>query len=169
MSATKPNASDWEQAFNIASGFADSAAVLHRESARVLSGPGQTVQVPFVIPAIVCSAFAAELFMKCLVLVERGAAPRGHQLRTLFSRLAPASRAAVSKRFDELIVANPTAQAMKAQFPDVPLAIDDVLDTVDRVFEQWRYAYEGHAGSAYGLSELAQAVRERILELRGAA
>ncbi len=168
MSATKPKANDWERVFNIASGFADSAAVLHRESARVLSGPEQTVKVPFVIPGIVCSAFSVELFMKCLVMVERGGAPRTHRLITLFSRLAPDSRVAIAHRFDELIAASPTAQAMKGQFPDVSLTIDDVLDTVDRVFEQWRYAYEGQAGSAYGLGELAQAVCERILELKGA-
>jgi hypothetical protein len=169
MAATKPRANDWEKAFNIASGFADSATVLHRESARVLSGPGQTVQVPFLIPAVVCSAFSVELFIKCLVMVEGGKAPQRHDLKMLFSRLTPDSRAAIAQRFDELIAASPTAQAIKAQFPNVLLALDDVLDTVDRVFEHWRYAYEGQAGSVYGLGELGQAVRERILELRGAA
>jgi hypothetical protein len=58
---------------------------------------------------------------------------------------------------------------MKAQFPDVSLSINDVLTMVDEVFEQWRYAYEGQPGSAYGLGELALAVRNRIAELRGAA
>jgi hypothetical protein len=79
------------------------------------------------------------------------------------------SQATVAQRFDELIGSNPNAQAMKAQFPHVSLAIDDVLETVNRVFEQWRYAYEGEAGSAYGLGELAQAVRQRIVDLASAA
>lgn len=135
----------------------------------MLSGPAQTVEVPFVVPAMVCSAFSVELFVKCLVMVERGETPRGHQLKTLFSLLSSSSQATVAQRFDELIGSNPNAQAMKAQFPHVSLAIDDVLETVNRVFEQWRYAYEGEAGSAYGLGELAQAVRQRIVDLASAA
>ena len=121
------------------------------------------------IPAIVCSAFSVELFIKCLVMVEGGGAPRGHQLKALFSLLSQSSQAAVAQRFGELVGSNPTARAMTAQFPHISLEIEDVLDTVNRVFEQWRYAYEGEAGSAYGLGELAQAVQERVVELGRAA
>jgi hypothetical protein len=152
MAGSKQSTSpDWERAFTIASNFAKS------------------VQLPFLIPSIVCSAFSVELFIKSLIILEKGNPPRTHQLSALYSCLSSASREAIAKFFAESITANPNARAMKAQFPDVSLKIDDVLITVDKVFEQWRYAYEGQPGSAYGLGELAQAVCKRITELRGAA
>jgi len=79
---------DPQQIFNNASHFAESAALLHQAGSRILSGPQPTVQLPFLIPAIVCGAFSVELFMKCLVLVEKGSFPRTHRPRTLCSRLS---------------------------------------------------------------------------------
>jgi hypothetical protein len=168
---TRSAGHDPDQVFNIASHFAESAALLHRATTQVLSGPERTVQLPFLIPAIVCSAFSVELFMKCLIMVEKGDPPWKHSLRLLYSQLSHASRAAIARRFGGLMQAYPIDQAMRAQAPQVSFAIDDVLNLVDKVFEQFRYpyAYQGEIRGAYGLGELAQAVRERIVELRSAA
>lgn len=44
-------------------------------------------------PQIVLSAFAIELYLKCLICIETGRAPpHGHHLKHLFDRLAPETR-----------------------------------------------------------------------------
>jgi hypothetical protein len=60
-------------------------------------------------------------------------------------------------------------QAMKVHAPQISLQFADVLRAADRVFERWRYAFDGTAGSAYGLPEIEQAVRERITVLQHGA
>jgi len=162
-------APDADSIFTVASHFGESAALLFQANSRVMSGPQRTVETPYLLPGIVCDALAVELYMKCLAVVEHGDCLRTHSLCDLFSGLSDDSQSAVTRTFDRLVLANPVAQAMKAQFPQVSLAIGDVLREMDLVFEQARYAYEKELNGAYGLGELAKAVRERILELRGAA
>ena len=43
-------------------------------------------------PQIVLSALATELYLKCLICMETGKAPRGHHLKQLFDRLSPETR-----------------------------------------------------------------------------
>jgi hypothetical protein len=162
---TKPDA---DAILKVAAHFTTSAALLDGECARLLSTSRGPVDLPFIIPATVCRAFSAELYLKCLALLENGTITQTHNLKLLFSRLSPESRATIAARFEELMSASPAAQAMKSQLPDVSFAVDDVLDIVSEVFKQWRYAYENKAGSAYGLSELARAVSERIRDLQAA-
>jgi hypothetical protein len=157
-----------ERIFKTAAHFAASASLLDAECARLLSAAQGPVDLPFLIPARVCIAFSVELYLKCLGLLETGTVPRTHSLKVLYSRLSTTSRAAIAQRFEELMGASPSAQAMKAKFPDVSFAIDDVLAIVSTVFEEWRYAYEDQAGSAYGLRELSEAVRERIDDVQAA-
>jgi hypothetical protein len=49
-------------------------------------------------PSMVLSAFASELYLKCLLCSEHGKVPNGHNLKTLFLQLATSTR----KRIDEL-------------------------------------------------------------------
>jgi HEPN domain-containing protein len=49
-------------------------------------------------PSMVLSAFASELYLKCLLCAEHGKIPNGHNLKTLFLQLATSTR----KRIDEL-------------------------------------------------------------------
>ena len=99
--------------------------------------------IPFVLPAVVCTAFAVELFLKALVTVEKGGTPRGHSLTSLFSRLSHESQVAIDLRFCELVAGSPTVQAMKIQFPQMSLALPDVLSDSDRAFETLRYSVRG--------------------------
>ncbi|RIE15886.1 hypothetical protein [Candidatus Cryosericum septentrionale] len=160
---------DAKSVFAAATGFDESAALLHQANNRVLSGPQRYVTTPYLWPGVVCDALAVELYMKCLAVLERGDCLRTHSLRILFADLSPDSQAEIAQTFERLIAANPLAQAMKAQVPKVSFAIHDVLREMDLVFEQARYVYENQLRGAYGLGELAQAVRKRILELGGAA
>jgi hypothetical protein len=50
------------------------------------------------IPAGMLYAFACELFLKCLICIEKGYSPHGHDLRILFNKLTPSTR----KRLEEV-------------------------------------------------------------------
>jgi hypothetical protein len=57
--------------------------------------------LPFVAhPAMVLSAFASELYLKCLLCVETGVVPDQHNLKTLFKRLQPTTRRALEDLWD---------------------------------------------------------------------
>ncbi|MHB9003911.1 MAG: hypothetical protein ACYC6C_07580 [Coriobacteriia bacterium] len=159
---------DWKSIFALGESFHDSAQVLWNESVRTLAAQPGPVTVPFVLPAVVCTAFSIELFLKALLTIETGGTPRVHSLKRLFGRLSTESATSIERHYDQLTSANPNVQAMKQQFPQISVALSDVLVSGDRAFEEIRYAYEGHAASPHGLNELARAVRNHIAELTGA-
>ncbi|MEW6438128.1 MAG: hypothetical protein AB1508_13280 [Pseudomonadota bacterium] len=51
-------------------------------------------------PAMVLSAFASELYLKCLLCVETGETPRDHNLKRLFDKLAENTRRDVEDLWD---------------------------------------------------------------------
>jgi hypothetical protein len=56
-----------------------------------------------VLPALVLSAFASELFLKCLIGIETDATPPvGHNLFVLFKRLSNPTRKRLEERFEKL-------------------------------------------------------------------
>ena len=55
--------------------------------------PGQVQML--LVPAVVCKAFAIELYFKGIITLENGTAT-GHDLSTLFSRLAAQSQLTLS-------------------------------------------------------------------------
>src|SRR2546430_1479658 len=56
------------------------------------------------MPSMVISAFASELYLKCLLLIERGSAPQVHFLDSLFSNLKPKTQARVRELWAELLL-----------------------------------------------------------------
>jgi hypothetical protein len=97
------------------------------------------------MPAVVCSAFALELFLKCLLILEHRK-PRGHDLRELFDSLSEDTRARIRNRFAPRL---PEAQRMikeiaVAQGIAPPIVdFDGILDISKAAFVQTRYIYEG--------------------------
>ena len=58
-------------------------------------------QLPLVAhPSMVLSAFATELYLKCLLCLETGRAPHGHHLRNLFDQLLPETRERLKALWD---------------------------------------------------------------------
>ena len=52
-------------------------------------------------PSMVLSAFASELYIKCLLCIENGKLPNEHNLKTLFMQLAPSTRRRIEELWDE--------------------------------------------------------------------
>src|SRR5215469_14812861 len=55
---------------------------------RNVGKPGSGWELTIATPTMVLSAFAAELFLKCLLVLETDEAPATHRLDTLFKRLS---------------------------------------------------------------------------------
>jgi hypothetical protein len=52
--------------------------------------------------AMVIGALTIELFFKCLVRIETGAVPWGHNLKQLYDALSPATRARIQQTWDTI-------------------------------------------------------------------
>jgi len=156
-----------KQIFISAQNFGNSAKLLEHLSSQILSQhPGPSELPPFFQPSVVCMAFSVELFLKCLILVEKGNFQPTHKIQELYLKLPMTSQKAISDKFDEFIATSPTIRAMQAEYPNISSKLDDVLKVVNEAFVDWRYIFEGNAGSLYGLGELCEAIRGRIIEIK---
>jgi HEPN domain-containing protein len=123
----------------------------------------------YAFPTTTLAALACELFLKCLVAIETGHVPRGHNLKKLFDQLSRRTR----ERLEELWV--PYAEYRKAhwdyveQRADIVVARDlpSALSAGSRVFEIIRYRYED-TGEDYRfyLDDLPHMLGKVALELK---
>jgi hypothetical protein len=78
-------------------------------------------------PAMVLSAFASELYLKCLLCVETGNVPNGHNLRDLFLKLKDETKLSLDGLWDTDI-RHPDKQAviekMRARYNGEPVRTD---------------------------------------------
>lgn len=77
-----------------------------------------------IVPAVVCAAFAIELYFKAIITLEGGSA-KGHDLSDLFSRLSSNSQRALTTH---LSVTQP--------------AFVQKLKEISGAFVEWRYIFE---------------------------
>ena len=81
------------------------------------------------VPAVVCTAFAVELYFKGIIALENNNA-RGHELSKLFERLSNESQA--------ILVA--TLQLERPAF-------EQKLKAISGLFVEWRYIFEQRSAS----------------------
>jgi hypothetical protein len=162
------------EVFCAAADFEHAAWVLHyaakirghksRKAERFYHTPGS-------IPLIVCMNFSVELYLKCLIRLERNKVPRRvHELETLFALVSPARQDRIKCHYDAWMAPSLEwykAWAKKNGYPESSVDFHVILKTTSTGFKTWRYAYErempkGANGSYY----LAYGVRQTIIELR---
>jgi len=104
-------------------------------------GPGR-FEMPMV-PAIVCIAFAIELYLKAIITLESGAA-KGHDLWILYDRLTEQAKEALRKR-------------LSIKHADLNNKVKEAAG----VFLEWRYIFESESSNVDPafLSGLAQACK----------
>jgi len=78
-------------------------------------GFDQEVKDFTVYGAVVMSALAAELFLKCLGALETGQVSRTHNLKTLFKNLSPKIRKLIERRWDEITAGKKRARAQSGK------------------------------------------------------
>jgi hypothetical protein len=117
-------------------------------------------------PTMVLSAFASELFLKCLLILETNEAPENiHLLRVLYRRVSHKRR----RRIEELWDADARPKlAGLAKVQNLPTDdLPNALFQCSRAFEQLRYAYENDFNNVrYYIGDFAWILMRSIVEIK---
>jgi hypothetical protein len=121
-----------------------------------------------IAPVTVISAFSCELYLKTLVLRERGTPTRIHNLEGLFCKLAPHTRDELTEMWNSHLpeMEEQYLAVEKALSVSLPRDLRFALRSGARTFEMMRYAYEADLeGTAYFLCDFPYILRRFILSL----
>lgn len=126
----------------------------------VLLRPEMTKYVAYTgAPAVVLSAFAAELFLKCLLLLQKSAG-WGHDLEKLFNALTPVTRERVAANWKAIL------ERKKDQYLGEKYDLEESLKVAANAFDAVRYAHEGVEDVHFNLSDFPEALRTTIIEAK---
>lgn len=143
-------------------------ATAYAHSGLLISSHGEkNNQMEFAFPAIVCSSFAIELFLKFFLMLDRAgkedAVPKHefwHKLGDLWSKINPEHQRLIAGMFGNS-TGTPHLNAIDRR---VELFMAAFKDIGDDPFTRWRYAYElpdsnlmSHAAIAKVLDALGRA------------
>lgn len=165
------DAHDFLSLYAIATAYAHSGELLNSHAAR-------TDQVTFAFPAMVCSSFAVELFLKFFLTLDNADNPtspqddrRGHYLQKLWERIKPDNQDLIAGMFR-----NPSHAPVAAGLATRKALFLEALTGIGKApFVEWRYAYEieGPALMSQGaVAEVLDAVgyaAEHVMKERRAA
>jgi hypothetical protein len=155
------------------SAMADAKKILHsaeifRLATRILATQIEGGHPSFLAPYGVNAAFTLELYLKCLLTLERGSPPRGHNLLQLFNKVRPANQARIRVYYDNAPEkSRQLRQAMQA-VTGLPSDFDSDLKASQRAFELMRYHWEGtwELGTGWSAGDITESVRHVIFEIR---
>jgi hypothetical protein len=115
--------------------------------------------------SFVLSAFAIELFLKCLLLLEGKEYGRIHSLDALYQKLSPNQKRRIEEAWDK--EARPKVDQLNQRFGfDHPSDLPNALVTCGRTFEHMRYGYEDPDRQVFYLGELPTILWRIILDDR---
>jgi hypothetical protein len=130
----------------------------------------QYVMTYVMAPALVLSAFASETFLKCLIALETGHAPDGHNLKNLFQILPRPTQRRIEELWDEYVQSQATFWDTIDKLAPHPSPRDLLtsLSEGNKGFVELRYSYEGETARRlrFRLGDLPRMLRRVILELR---
>jgi hypothetical protein len=115
------------------------------------------------------AAFVSELYLKCILSIENGKAPKGHYLHDLYMKISPATRSKLNGKWDAIMLSCAASydRFEKDSGGKMPRDLGSCLKEGNKGFEILRYAYEpGNAGFGFFLNELPIALRRTILEMQ---
>jgi hypothetical protein len=116
-------------------------------------------------PSMAISAFAIELFLKCLLLLEGKEPERIHSLNVLYRRLSHKQKRRIEEIWEK--EARPKVDKLRQQFGlPYPSDLPNALVTCARAFERMRYGYEDPDRQVFYLGELPTILWRIILDIR---
>jgi hypothetical protein len=129
---------DFSSLYAIATTYAHSGELLNKHAAA-------TNQLTFAFPAMVCSSFAIELFLKFFITLENSEKPtafqnkrRGHYLQDLWERINTNNQGIIASMFR-----NPTHLPIETDIATRKSLFLEALADIGRdPFVEWRYPYE---------------------------
>jgi len=119
-------------------------------------------------PSMVLSAFASELYLKCLVCVETGNVPRGHDLKGLFLGLDSSTKKRLEDLWNESL-RRPERQRELDCIRGLPggdqlqTDLPNAIGISSKAFEELRYLYETKS-SKFLLGDFPDMLHKVILE-----
>jgi hypothetical protein len=112
------------------------------------------------------AAFALEMYLKCLLSLEQGQAPHGHDLHKLFHALSSSTQSELTKDHEQFQNSNPASMAEAHQL-GLPTDLEELLKRGRNAFADFRYAHEQiPSGTDFALNGLTYCVQQRILKLQ---
>ena len=120
-------------------------------------------------PGILVSAFACELLLKCLILLDDRAPKDTHNLLTLFEQLTTGHAAIVERHWDVLSLKWKDAiDADEKQFNvKIPRDLKTALTDCGEAFKLIRYVYENPKKPLFYISHLPLSLRRSVEEVTG--
>ena len=123
-------------------------ATAYAHSGLLISNYGQGTDCPeFSFPAVVCSSFAIELFLKFFLMLENAESTEpspkhqsGHRLDDLWKKISPARQSLVAGMFRNSI----NVPLLNASDRRIELFEQALTNVGQMPFMKWRYAYELH-------------------------
>jgi hypothetical protein len=126
-------------------------------------GPSSPWAQTIVTPTLVLSAFAAELFLKCLLLIEGQKVEPIHRLDILFRRLSHKRK----RRIEEMWNADARAKLEPIRtMKNVPTDLPNALVKCGKAFDQLRYFYEDPESVIYYIGDFAWVLMRAIVEIK---
>ncbi len=124
--------------------------------------------IRYMTPSIVMSAFASELFLKCLRALEAPTVPTGHDLSKLFKGLRPNIQNNVIKRWDEYMatISDKLDIVENHSGDKIPRDFVPALNKCKDAFTVMRYKYEKPDKGTFYIQELPNILYNVILEQR---
>jgi hypothetical protein len=116
-------------------------------------------------PTMVLSAFAAELYLKCILIIEKEEAPENiHLLHVLYRRLSHKAK----RRIEQLWESDSRPNlATLAKMTGAPTDLPNALFRCSAAFEQLRYAYEKNFNNVtYYVGDFPWILARYIAEIR---
>jgi hypothetical protein len=122
-------------------------------------------------PVMVISAFASELFLKCLICLEAGKSPHRHHLKPLFDRLPKHIQDRVEELWNQIVVPlrKPLFDAAERESGrPVPRDFRSALKAGNNAFGDIRYSYEPEQAKkvAFYIGDLPLLLRTVTWELK---
>lgn len=121
-----------------------------------------------VLPQMVCSAFAVEMYLKCWSVIEGRQPFRTHDLKCLYNDIQDAEAKRLIKMLFEM-QNGASFTNWKLSGPDpslVPKDFEEALDFSSTAFVNIRYHMEYQSGVGYWLSSLPSLLRAVLVEKR---
>lgn len=119
-------------------------ATAYAHSGLLISNHGEETDQPvFSFPAVVCSSFAIELFLKFFLVLKRAEEPPrkhkyGHRLDGLWNEILPTHQELIAGMFNNK-TGVPSLNALEMR---IKLFADAIAEIGDAPFVKWRYAHE---------------------------
>lgn len=135
------------------------------------TGEPQPIGSPCV-PVVVNNAFALELYLKAIVILEAGDVKPTHDLSVLFSLVSDNLREHIRDEYDRLLqtpFGHSYSEICLGLYPVLngSMSLDTVLPICRDAFAAWRYCHEGTSEGKFWLGgPITCAVRNVIRQLR---